>query len=471
LKDSGSMNLTGYLVLLATFVSGMLAAIVLSDGPAAVVLDAESYWQFGQSVAAGDVFMQTHLIAYRTPGYPWFVAFCQIIAGPRALATLIAFQGAMCALLVPLGAWIASRIASPSHRDIAAITTAILTMVGISRLYFARAVLGESLFVFVMMLHIACVVGLVTGHAKLRWGLAAGLFLGLTILIRPIGQWLWVAHILLIAPLVLSRHWSNAALIRSFIVMGLVTVVVISPWWVRNAKMFGRPFLTEFVGRNIWIVTFQDQAGAGLALPETPEANRLRDTVQQFEPTANLVNTWEVSNGLTRSGMADDEVDRLMRTVAVQATRKDIGVWTEKYGRRLVNFFRCISDAPPTYTNDTDLPDGQWIWRAPNGFESFIRGVRFSPHLLANMIISSALACAWLGLISSRRDRVTALWLGAMIGYFALVTSAIEIPAYRYRLVVEPLMAIMGGCAIATFCSRVAISRQTAVAADASAKN
>ncbi len=458
------MKGTLLVVFIATVMSGIFAAAVLLDGPAALVMDAKSYWEFGDSVANCDVLLQTYPIAYRTPGYPWFIAFCQTVAGPRGLGMVIGLQGAMCALLVPISAWIAWRLSQPRCRDVAAISAAILTMVGISRMYFARAVLGESLFIFVMMLHIACVAGLVTGQAKIRWGLMAGFLLGAMILVRPIGQWLWIAHLFLVVPFVVSRgkcgtsdavviriDWS---LVRSLVLMGVIALLMIAPWWSRNAKMFGRPFLTEFVGRNIWIVTFQDQAGAGLPMPSTPEAILLRDTVLKINPTADLTYTWEVSNTLSRSGMADDEIDRLMRTVAMQATKNGIGIWTERCGRRLVNFFRCIADEPPTFIDSVDIPVGQWYWRAPSRLESFIRSARFSPNLVANMFVSGAYFFGWSCLLLNRRSRVTALWLGSMIMYFAVVTAAIEIPAYRYRLVVEPLMAIVGGCAIAILCSR-----------------
>lgn len=447
------------IVLLMTILSAVMTAAVLLEGPAAVTSDAQRYWQLGESVATGDWLLRSHPIAYRTPGYPWFIAICQVLAGSHSLAMIVVLQGAMHVMLVPIGSWIAARLAGEGRSERAAMAAAVLTAVGISRLYFARAVLSESPFLFVMMLHVACIAGLATSRAKMRWACAAGWLLGATVLVRPVGQWLWLAHLFLWIPVLwqTSEHGArrlDRRLLKSLVAMAVIAVLVISPWWARNVEMFGRLFITEFVGRNVWIVTFQDQAGAGLPLPATVEAQRLRRTVEAFKPEADLTNTWDVSEGLTDSGIADDQADRLMKTVAAQAAERGLGRWAERFGRRLVNFFRCVSDEPPRFTTLEDLPRDQRWWRVPNRFESVLFRMRLSPHLTANMVVSGGLMIAWLTLFFTHRYRWVALWLAAMIGYFAVVTAAIEIPAYRYRMVIEPLMGIIGGIAVAGVISR-----------------
>ncbi len=441
----------------------MVAMAVVLDGPAAVVLDAESYWQYGQSVAGGDLWLEQHDIAYRTPGYPWLIGLCQFIAGPKALLLLIAIQAAMCVSLVPLCAFIAYHLVGDDRGRVASNAVAIITATGISRYYFARAVLGESLFVFLLMAHVACVVGLWKKPSNWRWAVAGGLVLGTTILVRPVAQWLWVAHFFLFFPILLTKRTDQAdddaehhfprRTVSLLALMAIVTGLLLAPWCIRNATMFGRPFVTEFVGRNIWIVTFQDQAGAGLPLPTTPEAKRLRQLVLIAHPEANLSNTWDVSNALVKSGMADDKADHLMKSVAAQAIGSDLRTWLERFVRRTVNFFRCIADEPPTFTSEAELPKSQDWWRYPNWLETYLRRLRFAPNLFANMAVSLGLFLSWITLVLSRKDWWIGWWLGAMIGYFAFVTAAIEIPAYRYRLVAEPLMGIVGGLGISSLLS------------------
>jgi len=447
------MKRSSIFVAIAIAFSAITTAVVLLDGPAPVVLDAASYWQFGESVADGDWLLHGHAIAYRTPGFPWFVAMCQRIGGVRGLGLVVLLQGCMCVLLVPLCAWIASRLTPSSSSEMASTATAIFMSLCFSRLYLARAVLGESLFVFVMMLHLACVIMFVHSDTKYRWAIAGGFTLALMILVRPIGQWLWLAHFFLVVPLFWQRDVNGSQqrmlrFIASLVMMAVIAAITISPWWVRNSTLFGKPFLTEFVGRNIWIVTFQDQAGAGLPLPETEESTELQQIVRATAPGANLIKTWEVSDALFRSGMADDTVDRLMRTVALQSIKKNPAIWSERMVRRIVNFFRCISDAPPEFSGTNSIPQGQLWWHVPTIAERAVRSLRFSPHLWANMFVTFVIGIAWLRIVTISSLRLPALWLGALIGYFAVITAAIEIPDYRYRLVVEPLMAIVGGLAV-----------------------
>ena len=45
-------------------------------------------------------------------------------------------------------------------------------------------------------------------------------------------------------------------------------------------------------------------------------------------------------------------------------------------------------------------------------------------------------------LVISRRNRAVGLVLLGSLGYFAAVTSIVEEPIYRYRMVMEPLMIL-----------------------------
>jgi hypothetical protein len=63
-------------------------------------------------------------------------------------------------------------------------------------------------------------------------------------------------------------------------------------------------------------------------------------------------------------------------------------------------------------------------------------------------------------LIVNYPTRPYGIWLLLIFSYFAVVTGVLEIPAYRYRMVIEPLVAMTVGAAVAVLLSRV---RKTAV--------
>jgi hypothetical protein len=446
-------HLSRLVIVIATLASAIATTLVLLDGPAPFILDAEAYWTYGQSVASGDWLLMHHAIAYRTPGYPWFLAMCQTLGGQYAIATMVVVQGGMCIASVPLCGWIVSNLMPPPHRSIAFASTCVLMALGVSRLYFAKAALGETCFVFIMLLHLGCTTMVITSSRKYRWAIAMGGTLALMILVRPIGQWLWLAHLILWGAWwwqTAKSDWQIRRTIAITLLLGTsVACLMIAPWWYRNGMMFGEPFLTQFIGRNIWIVTFQDQAGAGLPLPTSPEADALRSRVLSFDPSADLTKTWNVSGALSGSGLRDDEVDRQMKRVAIQAIAASPVIWTERFLRRLVNFFRCVSDLLPSFAGTNTFPADQVIWNVPTQGEATLNSLRFAPRLGLNMLVMFAFFVSWVWLVCGRVHRTLALWIGAMVTYFTIVTCAIEIPDYRYRLVVEPLMAMTGGAAVA----------------------
>src|SRR5438132_1530575 len=54
-------------------------------GPVQPWPDSAPYWQLGRDAAAGDVGLVQSAVAARTPLYPWFLGFCQLIGGTGAL--------------------------------------------------------------------------------------------------------------------------------------------------------------------------------------------------------------------------------------------------------------------------------------------------------------------------------------------------------------------------------------------------
>jgi hypothetical protein len=74
---------------------------------------------------------------------------------------------------------------------------------------------------------------------------------------------------------------------------------------------------------------------------------------------------------------------------------------------------------------------------------------RWSLSVLTNTLFAGLIGLATLVLIYSRATRWWGLWTGLILVYFSVITGFFEIPAYRYRMVLEPLMISILGAAIA----------------------
>ncbi len=72
-----------------------------------------------------------------------------------------------------------------------------------------------------------------------------------------------------------------------------------------------------------------------------------------------------------------------------------------------------------------------------------------SASVLANMVLISLVALAIVMLVLRRETRPWAIWAVGVLLYFGATTAMFEISNYRYRLVVEPLMAALVAAAIA----------------------
>ncbi|MFK8113017.1 MAG: glycosyltransferase family 39 protein [Rubripirellula sp.] len=446
------------LVLLLALTAAKIGA-VLVRGPVSIELDASQYWRLSTVVMSGDVLLLSEPIAYRTPIYPWFLAIIRLIFGSYALMATVVIQGFLSFATIVIAGKIAARVTKlPSAFSL----TLLAALPAVSALTFSAAVLTETLFVFLLMLNVLAVLDAVK-HETTGRSVWAGITFAVTLLTRPIVLLLWPAHILF----VLFVHWRRRARIgkdsphrvklgKRLMHLGaaaLAIAIVISPWLMRNQSLFGKPFLTEFVGRNIWIVTFQDGSGTGLELPESDAANRLRNRLSNVG-VENWRNTWSVSKGLVASGLNDPQADQLMKRVSLDALEANRNPFAYKAFRRVVNFWRCAATDLPVQGGADDVLYGQHSWLRMAPPVDWALRYRWSQSVLLNTVLLGVLAIAVVVLVFRRSTRPYGVWFAMILAYFAFITGILEIPAYRYRMVLEPLIALTIGAAVAVLLSR-----------------
>jgi hypothetical protein len=427
--------------------------LLLFADPQPPIMDARGYWDLAAAIRAGDWWWQNDPIAFRTPGYPAFLALFQSSLGKYAMMSAIGFQH-ICVMTTSITtAWVCGRITKSGRATIAAYG---LSIICISRGWSANLLLTETVFTLLLTLLLAADI-YYREHASTKRALIVGVILGVTTLVRPVTSLFWVPLTLswlLFRPVDLSR-WRRC---RHAAVMVSVSFLLLVPWYARNLSTFGEPFLTSFLGRNIWTVTFQDGSGAGLALPKTDAAADLLERVQSVDAMVDLKNTWDVSNALRRTGLNDHETDKLMVRTCLAANRAEPMIVCYKAVRRSVNFWRCVANPIPRHipTEATDsLSQVRWNSLFMARLVHTLTDHSPSRSLRMNELLLLSVLCGTLILMSESRLRTNGLIFGLTLAYFTLITAAVEIPTYRYRMVVEPVTIMIVVCGYASVFRRV----------------
>ncbi len=449
-----------FLVLILLLLIATKTAAVLLLGPVPIQRDAFGYWKLSALVMQGDFLMLQDPIAYRTPIYPWFLAILRFLCGSHTLQILAVIQGIFSLGSLIIAASIAARITKLPKAF--ALTLAVSVPI-VSSLVFDAAVLSESMFIFLFMLNLLAILDYAKYGTATRasW---AGFTFAMTLLTRPIVMLIWIPHLFF---LVLIHRRKNGRLrrlsmkpipyrIRTYhlLLAGLIVTGCSAPWMLRNQLLFGKPFLTEFVGRNIWIVTFRDGSGAGLEMPLSGSADQLRDRLNQVDAADRWQDTWEVSNALVRSGLNDAAADQLMKKVALQAAQQNKPTFAYKAFRRVINYWRCPATELPSQGKSGGPFYGQQTWRHSSSIIDFALQNRFSQSVILNTWLLSGLAFCVVLLMVNYPTRAYGIWIFTMLAYFSLVTGIMEIPDYRYRIVVEPLVVLSFGSGLAILLSR-----------------
>jgi hypothetical protein len=208
--------------------------------------DIVEYWNYAQNLAAHGVFSKAPFgdaapapDAWRSPGYPAFLALCLKVAGTGegAVALVQWTQLLLGALLAPL-AYLMSRRWLPAS---AALGAAFAVAAWPHLVVFASTMLSETLFAFA--LGVALVLA---ARAHERGGLAlgagAGLAFGGATLVNPmLGLFPWVVAA--------TMAWRRRARVAAALLLGFLAVT--GAWSLRNAGLGDAPTAATRLQTNL----------------------------------------------------------------------------------------------------------------------------------------------------------------------------------------------------------------------------
>jgi len=205
-----------------------------------------------------NTFLESHRFAYsntgrpdalRTPLYPLFVAGVYSLFGHAPWIVLL-FQVILDSLSCLLLAITLARLVAPRVALIAALFYAVDPFL----ILYSSEFLSEILFVFFLVCAFYILsTGISAGSEKWRalgYSLG-GLVLGLATLVRPVSRYVPVFLVIFL----LSRYRSAPRAALRYAVLALALfVLALTPWLIRNAEVFGNPFISTFDSYNLLVL-------------------------------------------------------------------------------------------------------------------------------------------------------------------------------------------------------------------------
>lgn len=200
--------------------------------------DSQSYWVLARAIARGDSYQfgSPDAKVFRTPGYPLALAPLFVIFGDEPPILAARAWGAVLGTMAVAAVYGLGRQLWDARVGLAAALVAAIYPGAIAMSIF---VLSEALFSPLMLVQLLlwiAAVRAVRSTRALAWGLSAGMAAGLATLARP--SWLAFVPLAAIVVLAFSRERRRHLLVGSVMMLGFVLVML--PWWIRNAQVTGR---------------------------------------------------------------------------------------------------------------------------------------------------------------------------------------------------------------------------------------
>jgi hypothetical protein len=374
----------------------------------------------------------------RTPAFPVFIALIYLAVGvaPRAIVVVQAILDSITALIA-MG--IAANLGQPKY---------VIVGVGLLYAFYVEAWrYSAELYVEVVLAFCVTLVFLIVSRIRIAPGASDGTLLGgacgLALLVKPT---------LLLLPVILGAALLIEHRFRQALLFAAVLGVVLAPWVMRNAAVFGRPMLSSALEDNLALVSApatMAEARGEIALPWTVSWEALFAEVIETAARRNPELFAVPANA--RTPQQTDQV-----TLELAETARDIiaahpAAFVASHLKGAARGLR-----PQEHRFWFEQLSGQrWDGAMPDGLLDLMRDSGWgavSPlaSLLSVIYVTFYIAGGAALLIGlwrlSRRDRIIAVAVGFFIIYMLILPGPI---AYeRFRIPIMPLAFALMGCAL-----------------------
>lgn len=216
--------------------------IFLNYPAGAFTFDSQGYWQLAENLVLHDSFGRFfdrvwYDEFFRTPLYPAFLAFFKILSAPLWIALFT--QGLLSALTCVVVYQLALEIGLSKKT---AVLAGLMAALDLTSILFCNFVLTESLFTLLITAGLLVFsMGIKRKHSLYFYW--CGSLLGLAILCRPAGSFLFVILLLYLA---FSNSTRAKKMMHGFLLIGSL-LLILSPWLVRNYQLSGRVLISTSI--------------------------------------------------------------------------------------------------------------------------------------------------------------------------------------------------------------------------------
>jgi len=224
-------------LLLILLLSIALRALFSIFFPSPIISDAKDYDSFAKSILHYHIFGENGVPSSdRPPLYPFFLALLYLLPFPD-IPTAFIFQIIISSLTVIIIYLLGRRHLGERGGFIAGLIACFTP----DYLFFSSALLTETLFIFLFLLGVY-----IYEHKGSFYPLLSGILFGFSALTRPEG--FIFGFFFLFSSLLFSKNLKRA------LITFLFSLLTISPWIVRNTRLYGQPcFITTTGGGVFWM--------------------------------------------------------------------------------------------------------------------------------------------------------------------------------------------------------------------------
>lgn len=367
----------------------------------------------------------------RMPAYPGFLAAAFWVFGGSLLAVAfvqVLIDSLSCTLVYSLG----ERLGEGNG-----LLSGILASFNLGMITYSHFLLNDSLFLFVFLVFL---IGLVRFVQKPSWkgSVLLGGGLGLATMIRPVITYLPLVLIpLLVLVLLTKQHEGFLSATGKALMIGIVFVLCLSPWMMRNYSHYGRWSLTAQSGEHLlqYIVPFTWQYSKGI--PFIDGMKRASELFQERAKAEHVdlkkASPFEVSDFQVR--VALDHLREEPKTAIAKAWF--FGMVKNLFAPSIIDFSYLLKIERPHffYTEGATTLERAW---------NFVRGMKgwFGWAVIASMILLglSRVVQVWGLVLLVRRKAWESLFLVVIVGYFLMVSGPVGYA--KYRLPFEPILIV-----------------------------
>jgi 4-amino-4-deoxy-L-arabinose transferase-like glycosyltransferase len=345
---------------------------------------------------------------HRTPVYPSFLALVYSIFGYKPYIAIL-----LQLVIASLTCIFTYKIGKTLFSEKIAFLAAIFMTVEYSSILYSNYLLADTLFSFIFIIHIYCLVIFFRGNT-IKYLIFSAIFLGISTLCRPVTVYFFI---FLIAAFCMHYRNNRRKGIIPYVILASVFLLIITPWMIRNSIVDGK-----------FLVSSQQIAVLNWSLPgfmhARTEQNQNNKTMQKESTNSGTLEEKNIMNAiLSDSKRYTKGMLRFFMTVGSSGFPKLLGI-----------------SSHPMHREDWDrgiLKTVKIVAKRKSGLERiiFIWGLTFL------IFLYSLICCGVFMAIRTKNLNKIVLYI-LIIAYFTIASASFAYAA-RYRVPIMPYIIIL----------------------------